>query len=58
MREIPELGEAARGENDEHGEAERELVDPQPEEVDPRAQWMPFQPQHDLEGIGVFVRPP
>jgi hypothetical protein len=33
-------------------------VDPQPEEVDPRAQWMAFQPQHDPQGIGVFVRPP
>ena len=39
----------------EHGEAERELVDPQPEEVDPRAEPMALQPQHEGQGSAEMV---
>jgi hypothetical protein len=41
-REFPEFSEPANNEDCEHGEAERELVDPQPAQVDARTESVPF----------------
>ena len=49
-RELPGLRQTAEQQGGEDGETERELVDPQPEEVDPGAKPMALQPQHERQG--------
>jgi hypothetical protein len=45
-RQFPEFGESAEQENGKHTESQRELVNAETADIDPRTQRVPFQAQH------------
>jgi hypothetical protein len=48
-RQFPEFAERTQGENGQHDESERELVDAKPADVDARTEPVPFQTQHGMK---------
>jgi len=52
--QVPELSPPADEENPEHGESQRELVDPEAEHVDARTELVALQLQHAPKVAGKF----
>jgi hypothetical protein len=48
-RELPQLGDPAREEDREHGQAQCEFVDSEAADVEARAKSMPFEAKHGVK---------